>query len=151
MPTEGAKHRVEMPWPLRSNKLVSRHRSYRVHRKLAGTVLYERFAAKMLKRSSDRYNLSGADLAPTVGYPARKAYHTAKLVQSRQRYKEAEGRPLTETHEDDPTRVDATMDLSLDPCFHIGNRGCYGSFVPLITGRRKRSNIEPTWTVLARI
>jgi hypothetical protein len=87
----------------------------------------------MLARSSDRYNPTTTDLASSVRYPARKAYHTAKLVQSRQRDKEAEGCPLTKAHKNDATRVGATMNLSLDPCFHAGDGGRYGSLVPLVT------------------
>jgi hypothetical protein len=86
-----------------------------------------------------------------VRYPAREAYHAAQLVQSRQHYKEAEGRPLTEAHKDDATRVGATMNLGLDPCFHAGDGGRYGGLVPLVASRRQRSNIKPTWTLLARI
>ena len=58
---------------------------------------------------------------------------------------------MAKTHEDDATRVDAAMNLSLDPCFHTGDRGCYGSTVPLVGRRRKGPNIKPAWTELARI
>jgi hypothetical protein len=72
-------------------------------------------------------------------------------MQCCQCYEKAESRTLAEPHEDNATRVDAAMNLSLDPCFHTGDRGCYGSSVPLVGGRRKASNIKPAWTELARI
>jgi len=72
-------------------------------------------------------------------------------MQCCQRYEKAEGCALAETHKDDATRVDAAMNLSLDPCFHAGDRGRYDSSVPLVAGRRKGSNIKPAWTMLARI
>ena len=137
MLSEGAKHHVEMPWPPPNNTSVSLHRSCRAHRKLAGMVLCGQFAAERLKRLSDRYHLTGTDLATSVRYPSCKAYYTPKLVQCRQRYKKAEGRPLTETHNDDTTRVGAAMNFSLDPCFHTGDRGRYRDLVPFIVGRRK--------------
>lgn len=105
----------------------------------------------MSECSSHWYYLTGTDLAPPVRYPTSEADHTTKLVEGCQRYKEAEGRSLTETHKDDATRVDATMDLSLDPCLHAGDRGRYGILVPLVPVWWKRSDIEPTCTVLARI
>jgi hypothetical protein len=97
-------------------------------------VLYGLFAAERLKRLSGRYHLTGTDLATSVRYPSCKAYYTTKLVQCRQRHKEAEGRALTETHNDDATRVGAAMNFSLDPCFHTGDRGRYRGLVPLIVG-----------------
>jgi len=72
-----------------------------------------------------------------VRYPACEADHPAEIVQGRQRYKKAKGCSLAKTHENDTTRIGATMDLSLDPSLHMGDRGCHGSLIPLIAVRRK--------------
>jgi len=105
----------------------------------------------MSKPSLSPHHQSGTNLASPVRYPACKADYTSKLMQGCQRHKKAEGRPLTETHEDDAMGVSATIDFSLDPCFYTGDRRRYGNFVPLMVSWRKGANIEPTWTVFTRI
>jgi len=79
----------------------------------------------------------GTDLSPLVRYPTCEAGHSAKIVQGRQRNKKAKGRSLAKTHKDDATGIGATMDLSLDPSLHMGDRGCYGGLIPLIAIRRQ--------------